>query len=989
MASKQQNDLSDSDGSNEFESNMQVDQKTCQVSEAQLTCLYERLTANIYDYDAHVGIIAAMKALGDLEALRQARQTMADIFPLTEAMWIDWVSDEMPLAANKTLKLELIQTFQRSVTDYLSIPLWKMYLDYVLEEYSESLKDGTNWLSTDQVQKICSAARKATDHHYTKSHVIWNTIKDFHLEQLEIDSSFENVEKMRKMFLDRLKQPHQEIDKTLESYSPFESQYNQKEYFERLKLATQICNKTKKDQKYCESLERKLEQSEYSLDAFNAYLSFEKKQANGGNIKFIQTLYERALSLHCLDPTLWNSYLIYMTVWDKLPTTLVSIAERAVRNCMTSGPLWCHLLRIKTIARKPRSDVTEDYQRAIRFLSMAGDFQQILAVAMCHCEVELKCIAFDDTYTPDTVRAVFQETAMYLDAITNIDPLAKFQRFWAKAEEYFFKDVSTARNIYHIVVKRVPFLTEAWLEFVQFEIRHDNISKARSLLKQAALQNTNTPEQIYEQWIEFERIRGGLDTLYEALDKIHVLQARLAKVRDAKSTGVDDQYHAAATCLIASQNQHAISADSASPLLVENTKKRSVVENEAEAHSKRAKIEEAIHEPSQEPHAGKLPGSLAEYKVINNSMAGNMVYLSKLSQNTTESTILKHFGVYGQVEDLFMQPNEESGELEAFVEFSKAELVRKIVLDGPISINGTVVTPCRCRPSQMVWDFKQHEEKTKIYVSNLSPQMQKRQLRHIFSEFGKIREIRLQNRKTMAFAYIDFEKEEDAIKSLKMNQAVIEKTGDRKIGVAISDPTKKMAKEIDHKKLYVSNLSHTMTEDDLQELFSKFGEISALRVVRMPNGNSKGIAFVEYNQEDHAKEAMTLNGTMVDGRLIVVSVSDPNLRKGKSTMESARTAGKEKTQLNATSSSTAATSKDTKSDSLVKFTATNSMAFTPRAVRAPKKRGRSSIVIKAKPDDVFAAGTALTNNEKRPANKDSHESSKTQNDFRNMLLNKK
>ncbi|OAJ39684.1 hypothetical protein BDEG_23514 [Batrachochytrium dendrobatidis JEL423] len=669
MASKQQNDLSDSDGSNEFESNMQVDQKTCQVSEAQLTCLYERLTANIYDYDAHVGIIAAMKALGDLEALRQARQTMADIFPLTEA-----------------------------------IPLWKMYLDYVLEEYSESLKDGTNWLSTDQVQKICSAARKATDHHYTK-----------------IDSSFENVEKMRKMFLDRLKQPHQEIDKTLESYSPFESQYNQKEYFERLKLATQICNKTKKDQKYCESLERKLEQSEYSLDAFNAYLSFEKKQANGGNIKFIQTLYERALSLHCLDPTLWNSYLIYMTVWDKLPTTLVSIAERAVRNCMTSGPLWCHLLRIKTIARKPRSDVTEDYQRAIRFLSMAGDFQQILAVAMCHCEVELKCIAFDDTYTPDTVRAVFQETAMYLDAITNIDPLAKFQRFWAKAEEYFFKDVSTARNIYHIVVKRVPFLTEAWLEFVQFEIisfnsRHDNISKARSLLKQAALQNTNAPEQIYEQWIEFERIRGGLDTLYEALDKIHVLQARLAK-------------------------------------------KRSVVENEAEAHSKRAKIEEAIHEPSQEPHAGKLPGSLAEYKVINNSMAGNMVYLSKLSQNTTESTILKHFGVYGQVEDLFMQPNEESGELEAFVEFSKAELVRKIVLDGPISINGTVVTPCRCRPSQMVWDFKQHEEKTKIYVSNLSPQMQKRQLRHIFSEFGKIREIRLQNRKTMAFAYIDFEKE--------------------------------------------------------------------------------------------------------------------------------------------------------------------------------------------------------------------------------------
>ncbi|KAH6578379.1 hypothetical protein BASA61_000371 [Batrachochytrium salamandrivorans] len=367
-------------------------------------------------------------------------------------------------------------------------------------------------------------------------------------------------------------------------------------------------------------------------------------------------------------------------------------------------------------------------------------------------------------------------------------------------------------------------------------------------------------------------------------------------------------------------------------------------------------------------------------------MAGNMVYLPQLSQHTNESSLRRQFGKYGRIVDLCLQPNEESGELEAFIEMANAEVVRNIVLNGPTQINDCLITPCRCRPSQMVWDFKLQEERTKIYISELSPFIEKQHLRRVFSEFGKIREIRLQNRKTMSFAYIDFENEENAIKSLKMNHSVIEKTGDRKISVAISDPTKRKVKDIDPRKLYILNIPHTTTEEDLKELFEKFGPISAPRVARMPNGHSRGIAFVEFNEEADAKEAMALNGTMLDGRLMIVSVSDPNIGRTNPSKS--------------TNDTTASSSKGKTHNALIKDVAdapqtgpsvpTSSMQFTPRAVRAPKQRQRPLLAHTSRKQ---IASTSEPSSSDQPGQIQSDpphsDSPKTQDDFRKLILNQK
>lgn len=85
--------------------------------------------------------------------------------------------------------------------------------------------------------------------------------------------------------------------------------------------------------------------------------------------------------------------------------------------------------------------------------------------------------------------------------------------------------------------------------------------------------------------------------------------------------------------------------------------------------------------------------------------------------------------------------------------------MRKLAAMESISIAGTRISPQRCKPAENIWNFKQTEQKRSIYVSHLSPNIDKIALRKAFSKFGKIIEIRLTIRKSIAFAYIDFELE--------------------------------------------------------------------------------------------------------------------------------------------------------------------------------------------------------------------------------------
>ena len=78
-------------------------------------------------------------------------------------------------------------------------------------------------------------------------------------------------------------------------------------------------------------------------------------------------------------------------------------------------------------------------------------------------------------------------------------------------------------------------------------------------------------------------------------------------------------------------------------------------------------------------------------------------------------------------------------------------------------------------------------------------------------------------------------------------------------------------------KLYVGNLPHSYTDQDLAQLFSSYGSITSARIIMDRElGRSKGFGFVEFASKDDAQRAVQeLNGKDAGGRAIVVNEARP------------------------------------------------------------------------------------------------------------------
>jgi len=72
-------------------------------------------------------------------------------------------------------------------------------------------------------------------------------------------------------------------------------------------------------------------------------------------------------------------------------------------------------------------------------------------------------------------------------------------------------------------------------------------------------------------------------------------------------------------------------------------------------------------------------------------------------------------------------------------------------------------------------------------------------------------------------------------------------------------------------KLYVGNLSYSVTTKDLEDLFADYGEIKDIKLIE-----SKGFGFVELSSQAEAEKAKdALDGTEFKGRSIRVDEARP------------------------------------------------------------------------------------------------------------------
>lgn len=77
-------------------------------------------------------------------------------------------------------------------------------------------------------------------------------------------------------------------------------------------------------------------------------------------------------------------------------------------------------------------------------------------------------------------------------------------------------------------------------------------------------------------------------------------------------------------------------------------------------------------------------------------------------------------------------------------------------------------------------------------------------------------------------------------------------------------------------KLYAGNLPYEVVEGDLEQLFSQYGTVKTVTIIRDAySGRSKGFGFVEMSDPAEAEKALEQNGKDFKGRSITVSEARP------------------------------------------------------------------------------------------------------------------
>ena len=73
------------------------------------------------------------------------------------------------------------------------------------------------------------------------------------------------------------------------------------------------------------------------------------------------------------------------------------------------------------------------------------------------------------------------------------------------------------------------------------------------------------------------------------------------------------------------------------------------------------------------------------------------------------------------------------------------------------------------------------------------------------------------------------------------------------------------------RRVYIGNMSYRTTESDIWGFMSRAGDVTGCRIMRLPDGKSKGCALIEYRHPREAEEAIQrLHDLELHGRKVFI-----------------------------------------------------------------------------------------------------------------------
>ncbi|XP_044055072.1 ELAV-like protein 4 isoform X1 [Siniperca chuatsi] len=198
---------------------------------------------------------------------------------------------------------------------------------------------------------------------------------------------------------------------------------------------------------------------------------------------------------------------------------------------------------------------------------------------------------------------------------------------------------------------------------------------------------------------------------------------------------------------------------------------------------------------------------------------------------------------------------------------------------GGNTANGPTTNSRGC-PSPMQTGPSNDDSKTNLIVNYLPQNMTQEEFRSLFGSIGEIESCKLVRDKitgqSLGYGFVNYIDPKDAEKAINTLNGLRLQT--KTIKVSYARPSSASIRDAN---LYVSGLPKTMTQKELEQLFSQYGRIITSRIlvdqVTGPAGGSRGVGFIRFDKRIEAEEAIKgLNGQKPSGAAEPITVKFAN-----------------------------------------------------------------------------------------------------------------
>ncbi|XP_038876547.1 squamous cell carcinoma antigen recognized by T-cells 3 isoform X1 [Benincasa hispida] len=524
---------SDSSSSDSDSEDDESDQKL------QLQSLQSQLSSDPSNYDAHVQCIKLLRKIGDIDNLRKAREAMSEIFPLTPLMWQEWAKDEASIDTGPEALAAIERLYERGVFDYLSVSLWRDYLNFV-QEY-DSLVQNCATSGVKKARDLFERALTAAGLHFTEAEKLWEAYRDFEkaiyqtIAETDTQAKEKQVQLIRSIFHRQLSLPLSNMNSTLEAYKAWEVEVKQgcvldteSNYSDGVPSQVSSAYRRALDMYNARvQLEEQISKQDLTdTERLHQYIIYLKFEQSAGDPARVQVLFERAIADFPVSVDLWLDYTRYMDKTLKVGNIVRNVYSRATRNCPWIGDLWVRYLLALERARASEGEIASVFEKSLQCSFSTLD--EYLDLFLTRIDGLRRRISFadqlEDVLEYSLIKETFQRASDYLSPhLKNSEVLFRLYAYWARLEINLGKDLDAARGVWESLLKICGSLLAAWEGYIAMEIELNHINNARSIYKRCYSKRFpgNGSEDICHSWLRFEREFGSLEDLDHAVRKIN------------------------------------------------------------------------------------------------------------------------------------------------------------------------------------------------------------------------------------------------------------------------------------------------------------------------------------------------------------------------------------------------------------------------------------------------------------------------------------